>query len=310
MKRFAWLAVLALACGWGEAFAANLLRNGSFEATPCATPCAHTQGVLPSDWTALPPRSATPDPEPDTYSNDGSYGLSPQDYGNFTGVTAQDGLRWVAGWSLYGETFGQELGAPLVPGHRYILSAYLRQAVRSDLANSGAYQVELWSDPTGAAKVVLGSFAPTTGQLAWEQRTLAFVAPPEAASYMVIAFVSMASGRGAAYPGIDNLVLQDASTLTGVDSDGDGIPDDIDACPASDYSPRVIIDGCETGVVNRLMPNGCTLTDQVRACGAAANHGEFMSCVAALTNSLRKTDAITGLEKGQIQSCAAQSRVP
>src|SRR5437762_10515662 len=107
-----------LLCAWlscASAFAADtLLRNGSFEATPCITPCNQAPWVMPSDWVPLLWF-------PSTYSNDGSYGLAPDAYGNFTGATAQDGLRWVAGWSKSPEVFGQVLTTPLIPGHNYVL---------------------------------------------------------------------------------------------------------------------------------------------------------------------------------------------
>src|SRR5205814_5436698 len=97
--------------------AANLIRNGSFEQTPCTTPCNQDQSYMPSEWFGLGYSG-------DTYSNDGSYGLAPDAYGNFTGATAQDGIRWVAAYSAYPELFGQTLTAPLVPGATYTLGAY------------------------------------------------------------------------------------------------------------------------------------------------------------------------------------------
>ena len=45
-------------------------------------------------------------------------------------------------------------------------------------------------------------------------------------------------------------------------------------------------------------------------CLPAKNHGQFVSCVAKLTNSLKKQGLITGAEKGEIQSCAAQADLP
>src|SRR5262245_2175534 len=94
---------------------ANLIQNPSFEQTPCSTPCNQGQGVMPSNWLIL-------NVTPDTWSNDGSYGLPPDAFGDFTGATAQDGIRWVAGWSLAVEIFGQALASPLVPGQQYTLS--------------------------------------------------------------------------------------------------------------------------------------------------------------------------------------------
>jgi hypothetical protein len=92
------------------------------------------------------------------------------------------------------------------------------------------------------------------------------------------------------------------------DSDGDGIPDNEDECPNSDLSTTVIIDGCNTGVPNTLLPSGCTISDLIAACAeGASNHGQFVSCVSHLTNDLKKAGTLTGQQKGAIQSCAAQA---
>lgn len=65
-----------------------------------------------------------------------------------------------------------------------------------------------------------------------------------------------------------------------------------------------MIDGCDTGVdSNRLQ-------DAVDACEAAANnHGQFVSCVAKSARKLKKARAISGREKGQVNSCAAGSSI-
>ena len=95
------------------------------------------------------------------------------------------------------------------------------------------------------------------------------------------------------------------------DSDDDGGPDDEDACPDSDLSETVIIDGCDSGVGNLLFEYGCTMAGLIAACAdGAANHGQFVSCVAHLTNEWKRAGLITGQEKGRIQSCAARSDIP
>jgi hypothetical protein len=93
------------------------------------------------------------------------------------------------------------------------------------------------------------------------------------------------------------------------DSDGDGIPDSEDVCPDSDPSDTVIIDGCDSGVGNQLFDDGCTISDLVVACADdVSNHGEFVSCVAALSNDLKETGSIAGgRQKGAIRNCAAQA---
>jgi len=95
------------------------------------------------------------------------------------------------------------------------------------------------------------------------------------------------------------------------DSDGDGIPDDEDACPDSDLAETIVIDGCDSGVENMLFGDGCTMADLIAECAdGASNHGDFVSCVAHLTNEWKRAGLITGQEKGAIQSCAAQSNIP
>ena len=95
------------------------------------------------------------------------------------------------------------------------------------------------------------------------------------------------------------------------DEDGDGVPDADDGCPTSDTSPTVVIDGCDSQVTNHVLDDGCTIADLIAECAAGAqNHGQFVSCVAELTNSLKRDGVITGLEKGAIQSCAAQADIP
>lgn len=194
------LVACVLAAGHGQGQAqANLIRNASFEAVPSA---ATGQGILPSDWIQL-----APDPGADTYSNDGSYGLLPSANGNFTGVSAFDGIRWVAGWSIIPESFGQSLTDPLTPGVEYTLSAYLHEALRPDLANPGTYEIGLARDASLSGLVMLGQFDPTTDSGTWEQRSFSFVAPVGADTLPILVFRPTGSAAGTAYPGLDRVSL-------------------------------------------------------------------------------------------------------
>ena len=95
------------------------------------------------------------------------------------------------------------------------------------------------------------------------------------------------------------------------DADVDGVPDDSDCEPHSDFSPSVVIAGCSSGVPNTFFLSGCTIKDLVNHIAAGANnHGDFVSGVAQLTNSLLTQGIITGAQKGAIQSCAAQALIP
>jgi hypothetical protein len=97
------------------------------------------------------------------------------------------------------------------------------------------------------------------------------------------------------------------------DSDGDGVGDNADPFPNSDPSTTVSVNGVDSGVTNQAIDPGVTLSDQVGAlsdqCAAGArNHGHYVRCVGQGLNSLRSAGAITGGERGALQSAAARSR--
>ena len=95
------------------------------------------------------------------------------------------------------------------------------------------------------------------------------------------------------------------------DLDGDGVPDEEDDCPNSDLSPTIVIDGCDTEVVNQLFEDGCTMADLIGQCAdAASNNAVFVCCVAHLTNDWKQDGVISGAGKGAIQSCAARAEIP
>lgn len=72
----------------------------------------------------------------------------------------------------------------------------------------------------------------------------------------------------------------------------------------------IVIDGCDTDVDDRVH-NGRYISVWIDECAVAAkNHGKFVSCVAKLSNELKKAGVITGKEKGAIQSCAAHADIP
>jgi hypothetical protein len=180
---------------------ANLIRNASFEDIPGAFT---GQGIMPSEWTIV-------NVTPDTYSNDGSYGLSPSVNGNFTGVTAQDGVRWVAGWSSAFEFFGQALSVPLIGDQSYTLSSYLIQAKRSDLDHFGGYEVYLTSGSASITGELLGNIGPTTNSNDWEFSSLTFIAPTDSSILPFLLFKPYGDILGGAYPGLDNLNLSATS---------------------------------------------------------------------------------------------------
>lgn len=109
--------------------------------------------------------------------------------------------------------------------------------------------------------------------------------------------------------GVD-LTLQQMTDI-GWFSDGDGVPDGRDFCLGSDASATVVIDGCNSGVPNSQISGGCKISDLIEGCADGAhNHGQFVSCVAGVTNGLKKSGTITNSQKGAIQSCAAGAAIP
>lgn len=95
------------------------------------------------------------------------------------------------------------------------------------------------------------------------------------------------------------------------DADGDGVCGDVDPCPGSDTRANVWIGDCDTGVPNVELTPGCFLADQLASCATGVrNHGEYVSCIAHLTNALKQDGVLTGAQKGAIQRCAAQADIP
>jgi len=80
---------------------------------------------------------------------------------------------------------------------------------------------------------------------------------------------------------------------------------------AAILSATVVIDGCNSGVTDTVLTSGRTISDLIAECATGArNHGQFVSCVAHVTNELKQTGTISGQQKGAIQSCAAQAHIP
>lgn len=185
----------------GTVNAANLLRNNSFEDVPSGRT---GQALMPSEW-------VTSNVTPDTYSNDGSYGLAPNGYSNFNGVTAYDGIRWVAGWSSAGqERFGQTLTTNLISGEEYTLSGYLQQAFRSDLNHSGGYEVyltEMFNSLPSSGELLGYLGATTSYNDGWQEYSFNFTATNKMAALDFIMFAPTKAGAGEAYPGLDLVSL-------------------------------------------------------------------------------------------------------
>lgn len=96
-----------------------------------------------------------------------------------------------------------------------------------------------------------------------------------------------------------------------VDTDEDGVINDEDMCPESNFEETVILNDCESGVENLLLDGGCTMLDLIEKCKMhVLNHGKYVSCVTKLINVWKKSGLINNNQTGVIQSCAAKSTAP
>jgi hypothetical protein len=79
-----------------------------------------------------------------------------------------------------------------------------------------------------------------------------------------------------------------------------------DLCPDSNFEPNITIDGCDTGVNNEYVSDGCMLSDRIADCADEdTNHGQFVRCVAILTKAL----GISQTERKPIMKCTAHSGI-
>jgi len=73
----------------------------------------------------------------------------------------------------------------------------------------------------------------------------------------------------------------------------------------------IIIDSCDSGVEDHEFEDGSTMMSLILECAEnAGNHGEFVSCVAHLTNTWKKAGLITGAQKDAIMDCAGGADIP
>jgi hypothetical protein len=97
-----------------------------------------------------------------------------------------------------------------------------------------------------------------------------------------------------------------------LDDDNDGCLDVVDPIPFSNLETTVNLDGCDSGVDNRITSNcGYTMSDMIDAleAGTYKNHGQFVSAMASLSNSWKASGLISGEEKDAIMTCADSSDI-
>lgn len=96
------------------------------------------------------------------------------------------------------------------------------------------------------------------------------------------------------------------------DTDGDGVIDGLDVCPDSDQSDvEVMIGKCSTSIINQMTPSGCSFIDAINLCEAGAtSHGRFVRCVALRAVIWIRSGMIERRSLGRIIRCAARANIP
>ena len=94
------------------------------------------------------------------------------------------------------------------------------------------------------------------------------------------------------------------------DSDGDGVPNGADQCPDSVLMPTVVLGDCDSGVPNRVLPDGCTIVDLISSCSEVSrNHGQFIVCAAEIIAELEALGVLTREERSALTRCVAGSQI-
>jgi hypothetical protein len=95
-----------------------------------------------------------------------------------------------------------------------------------------------------------------------------------------------------------------------VDTDEDSVTDSQDSCPGSGHEATVIIGGCETGIANKALGNGCSMNDLIGQCmDGAGNRGKFVSCITGLVRDWRREGLIPKGKQLSITQCAAKAKI-
>jgi hypothetical protein len=101
-----------------------------------------------------------------------------------------------------------------------------------------------------------------------------------------------------------------ALRITLLDTDRDGVLDNVDHCIPSDLRPWVDTGSGPTSVANYVDADGCSIQDYVNAYQAGAkNHGRYVSAITHLANELARQGVISARQKAELVSGAARSDI-
>jgi hypothetical protein len=95
------------------------------------------------------------------------------------------------------------------------------------------------------------------------------------------------------------------------DDDNDGVLDGADACRLSaPLPPFVLIGSCDSGVPDRVLATGCSITESITRIGDTSwNHGRFVSQTTHFATGLRKDGLISNNDRSALTRCAAWANI-
>ncbi|MFT5050001.1 MAG: hypothetical protein ACI8QZ_001394 [Chlamydiales bacterium] len=161
-----------------QASAQNLIADSGLELGIVAS-CG--QGQVPDTWFNVTSTA-------DTYSFDcptlPGLSVTSQVYPHFTGLpAAQDGLRFIAGWSDANETFGTPLTQPLIAGAWYDVRAFFTKSFT--LGGDGSYVIWLSMGPNLTGAVAVANIGTNDATGVWNE-DLAHFQSPGAFTHMIL----------------------------------------------------------------------------------------------------------------------------
>jgi hypothetical protein len=231
-------------------------------------------------------------------------------------------------WSLviYTKPYAGDISTPTWYGDRYGAEPYFSSNLTDPAntwnlwsTNGTTNQLRFYESTAGAPGATFGSYTDPNWATFIGQNALS--GQPRASQEILSFSLQTGSAWATGFTGqLDGftITLTDGSVARVnfeadvVDTDGDGVPDDMDNCPNSDVRPKVDVNGAQAGsttINNTVGDEGCTTQDLVNKCAAnAKNHGGYVSCITQLANELRSAGLITNAQKSEMTSAAAKSK--
>jgi hypothetical protein len=105
---------------------------------------------------------------------------------------------------------------------------------------------------------------------------------------------------------VEELAFDSEGNLYALESADDGDPSTIIKL----ISPKIVIDECNTGIIDWPFSDGTTIGEGIDECKTAYSHGEFVTCVVNYANELQKDGYISSQQMVAIITCAAKANLP